>query len=309
MEQPTTETWYPVVGYEGYYEVSDHRRVRSLPRRVKRPQGGTNLRKGKILKLSVGPHGGPVAELSKDAKRRSRTVESLYREAVGLDKYARVCTTCGKCFSRRFGRLSGPIYCSEDCRPRCAVDGCESPKRKMEWCQKHHATWERHGDPNATLVNPWTSEWVCVVCGVDVPRGSGRRKHCSINCQAIDSRLKGNIPKVSQCGVCGTEINLLERNYNGRKKRMDARYCDKCARVNNREWTRHADLLIERDNSTCGICNMPVDDTKPYPHPQSLTIDHIIPRSLGGGNEIDNLQLAHAVCNSTKQDRIGFTIA
>lgn len=42
------ETWKPVVGYEGLYEVSDHGRVRSLDRRVQR---GTNYLtlKGKQL--------------------------------------------------------------------------------------------------------------------------------------------------------------------------------------------------------------------------------------------------------------------
>lgn len=43
------ETWLPVPGFEGYYEVSDLGRVRSLDRVVPRP--GSDMRiKGKILK-------------------------------------------------------------------------------------------------------------------------------------------------------------------------------------------------------------------------------------------------------------------
>ena len=309
MEQPTSETWHPVVGYEGFYEVSDHRRVRSLPREVKRWQGGTNLRKGKILKQTVGNRGGIVVSISREGRQRTRSVESLYREAVGQDVNTRTCTACGNEFQRKYGALTGPVYCSVECRPRCAVEGCEEPKRKMEWCVKHHATWERHGDPNATLVNPWTTEWVCVVCGLDVEKGSGRRKHCSVNCQAIDSRLKGNVPKVSQCAICDVEIDLWARNYGGRKKRMDTRLCDECGRVNAYSWRRHLDILMDRDNGICGICNKTTDITAKYPHPMSVTVDHILPRSLGGNDDLDNLQIAHAVCNSTKQDRIGFTIA
>lgn len=37
---PDVETWRPVVGYEGHYEVSDHGRVRSLERTVHRPHSG-----------------------------------------------------------------------------------------------------------------------------------------------------------------------------------------------------------------------------------------------------------------------------
>lgn len=33
------EEWRPIVGYEGYYEVSDHGRVRSVDRLVKGPHG------------------------------------------------------------------------------------------------------------------------------------------------------------------------------------------------------------------------------------------------------------------------------
>jgi 5-methylcytosine-specific restriction endonuclease McrA len=34
--------------------------------------------------------------------------------------------------------------------------------------------------------------------------------------------------------------------------------------------------------------------------PTSPTIDHIIPMAKGGGHIWDNVQVAHAICNSTK---------
>lgn len=49
----------------------------------------------------------------------------------------------------------------------------------------------------------------------------------------------------------------------------------------------------------CGICNGQILDKK------SLTVDHVIPRSKGGSNRIDNLQPAHKMCNEYKADNVG----
>lgn len=55
----------------------------------------------------------------------------------------------------------------------------------------------------------------------------------------------------------------------------------------------------------CGICGKPVDFSLKYPHPMSPCIDHIIPVARGGHpSDLDNLQLAHWVCNRQKSDKI-----
>lgn len=57
--------------------------------------------------------------------------------------------------------------------------------------------------------------------------------------------------------------------------------------------------------SICGICGKPVDFTKKYPHPMSPCIDHIIPVAKGGHpSDMDNLQLAHWICNREKSDKL-----
>jgi 5-methylcytosine-specific restriction endonuclease McrA len=54
----------------------------------------------------------------------------------------------------------------------------------------------------------------------------------------------------------------------------------------------------------CGICGKPVDKNLAYPHPMSATVDHIIPINRGGHpSDIDNLQLAHFICNRQKSDK------
>lgn len=51
--QPITETWLPIPGHEGSYEVSDQGRVRSLDRRVPCDHGATRKVRGLMLKPSV----------------------------------------------------------------------------------------------------------------------------------------------------------------------------------------------------------------------------------------------------------------
>lgn len=53
----------------------------------------------------------------------------------------------------------------------------------------------------------------------------------------------------------------------------------------------------------CGICDEPIskggDKGK-----GALTVDHIIPKSLGGTNDNSNLQPAHAKCNRLRQNYV-----
>ena len=56
---PTRETWKPIAGHEGAYEVSDLGRVRSLDRYVAcGPRGATRLVKGRMMKPSIRETGG-----------------------------------------------------------------------------------------------------------------------------------------------------------------------------------------------------------------------------------------------------------
>lgn len=51
------EEWRPVVGYEGYYEVSDLGRVRSVDRVITCKNGSTRKLKGKLMSLNPCPMG------------------------------------------------------------------------------------------------------------------------------------------------------------------------------------------------------------------------------------------------------------
>jgi len=71
------ETWLPVVGYEGYYEVSDLGRARSLDRAVVDKKGVIQRRRGCPLRPSVNPKSGHCALHLR--KYGSTTTVSLHR--------------------------------------------------------------------------------------------------------------------------------------------------------------------------------------------------------------------------------------
>ena len=58
--------------------------------------------------------------------------------------------------------------------------------------------------------------------------------------------------------------------------------------------------IYERDGWLCGICGDPVDRDADALANLAPSLDHIVPRSLGGGHESENLRTAHRVCNSRR---------
>lgn len=53
--------------------------------------------------------------------------------------------------------------------------------------------------------------------------------------------------------------------------------------------------IYAKHNGTCAICGRPVKFKK-------MTVDHIVPLSKGGTNEMSNLRLACCSCNRIKSD-------
>ena len=74
---------------------------------------------------------------------------------------------------------------------------------------------------------------------------------------------------------------------------------------------RHAlyDLLRQRDGDDCQLCEGRMGvirwNVKSGPRGYDLgpSIDHVTPKSLGGGDNIENLRLAHWGCNRNRGNR------
>lgn len=59
--------------------------------------------------------------------------------------------------------------------------------------------------------------------------------------------------------------------------------------------SRRIQSITDRDGWTCWLCEQEVDPYDLGPHHASA--DHVIPKRMGGSNELTNLLLAHASCN------------
>jgi succinate dehydrogenase flavin-adding protein (antitoxin of CptAB toxin-antitoxin module) len=63
-------------------------------------------------------------------------------------------------------------------------------------------------------------------------------------------------------------------------------------------------ILLKRDGDLCHWCKKPIEFSFEDNHPLSCSIEHIKRRSEGGSvNGLDNLALAHKVCNETRHNK------
>jgi 5-methylcytosine-specific restriction endonuclease McrA len=58
--------------------------------------------------------------------------------------------------------------------------------------------------------------------------------------------------------------------------------------------------VIERDGYVCGLCSDLICPDLRWPHPLSLSVDHVVPLSRGGAHSLANTQPAHLRCNLEK---------
>ncbi len=189
--------------------------------------------------------------------------------------------------------------------PECALEGRRANERERTRLRG---------------LSNWTRKCLCGVTFTATHRGL----YCSKTCPARQpKRVKQPKPirvvAYRGCRDCDSPIVAI-----GNRMR-----CPDCARLRNisritslywiaaanREirkasaW-RHqiVDYLRDRDGNNCGLCGKAMlfeVKTGPSGDKRGATIDHILPRSRGGADDLSNLQLAHWSCNNRKGNRGG----
>lgn len=84
-----TERWLPVVDFEGYYEVSDHGRVRSVSRVIPILGGSPRRLRGRLMAPTLGAYGYPTISLWRNNKGILVKVHKLVLESIRANETRR----------------------------------------------------------------------------------------------------------------------------------------------------------------------------------------------------------------------------
>lgn len=165
-----------------------------------------------------------------------------------------------------------------------------------------------------------SSSWIgtkCLDCDKRIASGRRCKRHRAARkllLLRLRTRIKRLLPK--PCVSCGEEFNRFDSGTT----------CEPCKekRVRQARALRRAGMrgvsayesgidhesVYDRSDGSCALCGGRVSDPSVWFGwdgktwmPLAPTVDHIVPLARGGTHTWDNVQLAHALCNSRKSDR------
>ena len=115
------EIWKDVVGYEGYYQVSNLGRVKGVERKVKN-RNGLSVKKEHIIRLHNNKAGYPAVVLSNNNKHRTHLVHRLVATAFIPNPYNFPCVN-----HKDETRTNNFVFINED-------GTVDYDKSNLEWC-------------------------------------------------------------------------------------------------------------------------------------------------------------------------------
>lgn len=207
---------------------------------------------------------------------------------------AAVCAECGESYMSDHALRK---YCSPTCRGRvkerlkrerrksapCSVPGCDnSGVCSSQLCHMHYERRQKGLPMDAPKYDSLKGRRQSETCTVD---GCGKPTYWLELCK------RHYLGHHAQDGKAWA---ILEYESAGARKKT-AHYGGKYGVVDRL-------AVFERDGWICQLCGDPVDPELRHPAVMSATIDHVVPLSWGGDHSMENCQLAHLSCNSSKQD-------
>lgn len=130
---------------------------------------------------------------------------------------------------------------------------------------------------------------LCAVCNEVVP--VGRRTLCSDACNAERFRQRMRAIRAERPDWYVVQRKQWHRNRRNARLKVESERYD-------------PQQIAARDKWRCSLCGKKIDHKAVAPQPQSLTMDHVLPLSLGGADTPANVRAAHHVCNSAKGNRV-----
>lgn len=257
-----------------------------------------------------------------------RAAKSAYRESRRLLKrrLSVVCDTCGCTFEAsnpKQKRCQAPNcqrkYWRDKTRRRssaawglvnCATCGdvfdtgpikSGPPPKHCAPCKKHGKRWlDRQRYQPAT-----PKQKQCNLCGAKFV-AQGTRVYCSDQCSALGKsiawrKLRRQRLLAGLCARHGTpgqcEI-CHSRNFNKANKRRgpEGARGPTQSKVDRNK-------LCEQQKWKCSLCGKKLNPELRGTHDMAISIDHVIPVSMGGTHDLPNLAVAHRICNSRKGNR------
>lgn len=158
------ERWLPVVGWEGYYEVSSIGNVRSVDRMVNNARGnGQHMRRGRSKALLVIPSGHCVTGLSRHNRRVTAKVHRLVLIAFGgpAPSGTECCHNNGIPSDNRIENLRWDSTSAN--RRDCVNHGTHKNASKTHCMRGHEFT------PENTYIKPGNNRQ-CRTCAIDYAR-------------------------------------------------------------------------------------------------------------------------------------------
>jgi len=225
---------------------------------------------------------------------------------------------CGSLFRGDVKFVEKPTNCLW-CGIALNQRGAGQPKKFC--CVKHKEAYRHSLKPRVPKV-----EKVCVYCGKSFVTNLQKAKFCEDACRAgfyqakaAKETLKRQLENPRRFDFHCDRCNKLVVTDKHVTRGAYGRFCRNCALVRRRERYRvktakrqkvsqpvriSADVLIERDGNLCRLCDTEIDLNVPRNSRWGATIDHIVPLSKGGADELENLQLAHWICNIKKGSKV-----
>ena len=185
------------------------------------------------------------------------------------------------------------------------------------WCSKQCAYLGNKQKRGGTIFGQ------CKICGSQFLYGK-KKMFCSPECSKVGNVIRARehyrltapfiekpLTRIKTCGWCNTDMEvpfsytgtkayhphcrtqaLRRRNKNKSYKRQNAK---------TEEQVRF-DEIVQRDLGVCHICGNDVKLSLPRTSRMGATLDHVVPIAKGGLDSLENVRLAHWICNIRKSD-------